>query len=382
MSIAIKKQLVVGTVIDYYDGPLLFTAFDKVGTPFLCTHAKYLESGSQYIAVPISRTRLDSFLNAKVDLRSVYTLPETDDFYTIETSADLEELSAVWTDRASIEDKFLPAAGYYVSEPIIDEPLAINRALLEASLDVRESKDAPVIDTYTCADFLRVIQDVLKFGYKKAIAPLKSDLKKVISSDYFFSTQVCGTKAGSFTVQLRSTATGDLNHYVELDRGIQKVVQIFEAANDQQKALNVFRENRGHFVGAFNRLLDLSITHQCSLGLAWRPTSNTKPPQRLKISTDEAAGLKSALAGQKDLSDELVELTGRAADVQTAGKTAWKIVTDDGEVHSGEIEEEKKITLSGIIINSRYTYFCHEVLRESAVGRQHTHLYLYDYKPA
>ena len=116
MAIELEKRISVGTVIDYYDGPLIFTAYDKVGTAFLCTFLENSGDGTEYLCVPISGRRLESFLKGNEDLRSVYTSPETEDYYKlVATDNEESELKATLIDFDSIPQSLLPAEGYTVT---------------------------------------------------------------------------------------------------------------------------------------------------------------------------------------------------------------------------------------------------------------------------
>lgn len=114
MSNDFSKRLSVSHVIDYNDGPLIFAAQDSVGTRYLCTFLQTLEAGTEYLCVPISRGRLNSFLKGTKDLRSVYAEPEEVEFYKLLTTLEQSEpLVAEPVNLDEIKPELLPAAGYY-----------------------------------------------------------------------------------------------------------------------------------------------------------------------------------------------------------------------------------------------------------------------------
>src|SRR6266478_990532 len=172
MSNAFSKTLSVVSVIEYHDGPLLFTAEDPIGTRYICAFLETKPTGTEYLCVPLSPARFNSFLNGARDLRSLFEEPEIAEFYKIVTLADdAQWLIATPLEMGSVQRDLFPAAGYFVP-PSEWHPKEVerNHSLVEASIEVQEALNHPLIETDTLSEFLTGIQDALRFACRRAIS--------------------------------------------------------------------------------------------------------------------------------------------------------------------------------------------------------------------
>ena len=380
----VSKLLTVARVVDYYDGPLIFTAVDAIGTRYLCAFLQQKEEGTEYLAVPVSLGRLNSFLKGTLDLRSVFLEPEVEEYFLILTTSTSDTVEAVPVDLSSIRENLLPAAGYF-AEHQEDEPDEIvrNRTVIEASLDIPEARNATVIDSYTLAELLFGIQDSIKYGYKKKIARLSAQARQKAGEPQYYTFQAYKFSISSFTIHLRSALTGsNLIGYSELDEAVALVAKFLQLASNPAEALALLREYKGHFVAAIRRLIEVPVERKCAMRFGWRTSEIGARMTRHSVSYDEATTLQRVLADASELQDELIDLEGVFVNVKTTGrKPEWTIQTDDGLTHTGHIDPSKTISLFGITVHDkRYLVRCKERIWETAAGKQQRDLWLYDYK--
>ena len=78
----------------YYDVPQIFIAVDAVDIRYVCLHSECTDDGDlKYIAVQISKDRLNDFIKGHVDLLTVLTKPELENSNFIVTISN-EDVTA------------------------------------------------------------------------------------------------------------------------------------------------------------------------------------------------------------------------------------------------------------------------------------------------
>ena len=290
-------------------------------------------------------------------------------------------LLAVPITLESVPVNLLPAADYFVPLEIGSPLLSNERVVMDAALEVYEAKDEPVIDAWKLGAFLKVIQDLLRFAYKKAISPLAPEERKHLGRANYHTAQVFGIgQHASFGILLRSKDTADLAHYTEFERALHKTEQILRESRDVDRTIDVLRENKGHLVGAYRRLLDFLIESNATLRIKWSVPRPFEPIKRFSIVLDDARKIQAALAYQLDMNDELMDLVGPVIQVHIESG-AWTLQTQDGEYHRGEVEKGARLSLAGITAGTKYYKFrCKEEVKINAMGKEHRSLLLYEYE--
>jgi len=105
--------LTMERVLDFYDQPQLFVARDSFNTIYLCLLFDD-EPTAQYTAIRICDSRLKSFTNGTLDLRSIYEQPEVSgEYFDVSFSENAYHIEPA-SFRKITEDR-LPAQGYTVT---------------------------------------------------------------------------------------------------------------------------------------------------------------------------------------------------------------------------------------------------------------------------
>lgn len=110
------KNLEVEKILEYYDVPQLFIAYDDDGQRYVCLLYEISGDGEmKMVGVEVSGMRLMGFLYGDIDLLSMFVNPETG-YHTVDVfKTDSGELCAE-TRRSPIEDYMLPDEGYFYKE--------------------------------------------------------------------------------------------------------------------------------------------------------------------------------------------------------------------------------------------------------------------------
>ena len=86
-------KLEITEILSFYELPQIVVARNVFGTQFLMLlESDETELGLQYLSVPVSNEKLNLFKGKKIDLLSIYTKPEVDQYYLMYTKGDNEFL--------------------------------------------------------------------------------------------------------------------------------------------------------------------------------------------------------------------------------------------------------------------------------------------------
>ncbi len=363
-------------VLDFANGPLLFTAQDAGESTYVCAFLQNTDEGTQYLCTQVAGGRLNTFLHGNMDLRSLIERAPLKQYFLLLTTDDENiPLMAEPVALDSIAPELLPAENYFVPVLIEESPLIRNRTAIEASLDVPEAEREHVLSAYTLSAFLKIIQDLIKFCYKKDISKLPNTLaKKAFGLPLNYTAEVYAVAAGSFTVKLRSKAVSE-DGFVEfsevlIERGLRKVAQILQATDETDSVIAILKQNKGHLVSAYRNLLSFLIEEKGTLNLKWSNPSDRSHLNSFRITAKAASRIQKAISSETDIEEELVEIEG-VLEIIDAVNQKWALQVEGAEIVRGELAENSTISLAGLIVESqRYRFKCREEIREDAIGRE------------
>ena len=128
----------------------------------------------------------------------------------------------------------------------------------------------------------------------------------------------------------------------------KKIDELVSAADNPQKSMEVLRNNRGHIVGAYGKILDFIVNNETSIEYEW--ASPISRPSGNKLLYRFALPLLEMLRQSEDMGTETIELTGTVIKADNKNRS-WMIVNeDDQKEYSGTIKPGSMITLEGIVI--------------------------------
>lgn len=92
------KKFQILHILIYYDVPQSFIAIDEARTKYLCLLMDNNENELNYIATAISDDRLADFTNGIVNLKDIFELSETNEWYFIK-EVDAKVFDAILLDK-------------------------------------------------------------------------------------------------------------------------------------------------------------------------------------------------------------------------------------------------------------------------------------------
>lgn len=93
----------VETVLDQYDGPILFVARNELNYAYLVMLVEETEGVRRYLYKPVSETRLAAILSGLVLLRDAFDATETDVVFDVTPPATVARIRS-----ADLPDEWLP----------------------------------------------------------------------------------------------------------------------------------------------------------------------------------------------------------------------------------------------------------------------------------
>jgi hypothetical protein len=372
----------------YYDGLQLFVGNDQLQTSYICL---LIDSGPQdiFMCVPISKTRLNKFYNGDLDLRDIYTSPETGEWFQIGID-NYQQDYFVLEPIDEPNESYLPSAGFLLtrtgsaSQSIVIESKEKNRAIVHLSLNPPEALAEPKIHSFRLAEVLGIFQTLVREAYHKSIREDKksANYREILSNENQYQLDVYATAPGSFTVQLQSEALSDLLGYSEIAKAFDRIDIITANILETEKAVATIAENKGRVATAYLKLLNFIVDNDSPISYQWTMPEKSEPIY-YSIPKKQAIDLRTELLKIEDISKEIMRFTGKFTKVDIKRKT-WS-VTDETEnrTYTGHIPKDSEVSLLGVTIGTQlYSFICEEKIIELAfLGKEQTNLLLIEFHP-
>lgn len=373
-----EPQLTYVRTLIYFDGPQLFVAEDRIGTNYLCLIADEIDDVDQFLCMPLSSSRLREIEQGNLELRAAFLEPEIGDLYTgSERSANNTLTLTVSVDNEVPEDWY-PQEGFFLDpvESIAAEARSRNRAVVSFALNPPESQEEMKIEVPRLTIGLQLFQRLVKHAYSRAISNVNSSTKELLSDADKYQLEVFSISPGSFTVNMQSKSSADLIGHVDLERSLKLVDEAVAASSDLEAASEFLRQNKGHFLNAYRKLLNFIVENNSPVGYRWS-TPNNDVYGGNALSVETAQPLYEFLTLRQELTAEPVTLTGTFTKVDVE-RGYWTLRSQqEKKSFSGKTDSEGSI-LRGITADlDIYRVYCEERLEEiSSTGEEKTQLFL------
>ena len=357
----------------YYDCVQVFSAVDRIGGSYICVLARGDDSDS-YLAAGVSPERLREFRAGKSDLRSLITQREGEEWFIVESGGDLAAELELEVKSGPVPEDLLPAEGFFLTsapvnaEAVQKESKVRRNLVLEIWMDPPEAAVASRIRAETLAGFVSNVQTVLKHAYSKSLKGLSAETRRGLDVNDAHTIDAFAFAGGSFKVFFEAEKGPDLFGFVELKRAMEKLDELTANGDSPGKALEVMKENRGHLVGAYIRLLEFLVRTDTAFAYRWSDPGGETSHGRT-ITARQAGPLLEEFKKVAQLGVETVELHGYLREADSK-RNSWRIESlDDGKEYPGEVAEG--VSVSNLTIDKIYRFFCEERIEEQvATGRE------------
>lgn len=371
------------TVLVQYDVPELFVGQDLIGRQFLSLLVED-EELLKYLAIPISKNRLEKFLSGDIDLRAVYEYPETSEYYDVSFAEDDSIVVSFWSTEIP-DPSYLPEEGFSFDLNLIDdiqtESYVKQKGIVELTLKNHEEPDEFVVNANRLVSHLGIFQKLLERSYKKTISLINPTNKKELLSQDFSTLQVFGFAEGSFKVKLQTKKNIDVAGNSSIDQAFKALDQIVQNYDDQELLQSILIDYKGHFVSSLREFVETIINENEPIEYKWFTPSLEKPIVK-SINIEVANEIHNFLKARNELETEEATFEGVfvKADVQNG---SWKLFNkENNEFIIGKSDERTKSSLSGITLDTvLYKIYCHEeVFEVLSSGEEKHEYYLIDFE--
>ncbi|MHA3771429.1 DUF6575 domain-containing protein [Verrucomicrobiota bacterium sgz303538] len=364
----------------YYDGPQVFEARDSIGGHYVAVMVEPEDDYDRYLVTGVSPERLRQFRSGLEDLRSLMLSAGDGEWYLAKVELGLDHPLELLPQTGDIQESgFLPEEGFLLhdipaSDLVLQEARARNNLVMDLAVEPPEAAQEHRIRVSTFVGLLGHVQTLVKHAYGAALRELSLEARREIDrSEAHLLDVVTPAAPGSFRVFLEAAKAPNLFGQRELERALERVDALFANAGNPQAALATAKAHRGHFAGAYLRLLRFLVQHKTGLRYSWAQPTLSKPNHGA-ITEAEAGQLVETLSGISNLGAEAVDLVGalERADVVSG---AWRLATAEG-TFSGKVKQGGP-TLEGLKLGASYHFSCVEEIEEvEGTGREQRTLFL------
>jgi len=342
------------------------------------------EVGEHYMVAGVEPERLRRFRVGALDLRSLLLERAEEEWYLATVDMSLSEpLMLELQSRRLSETPYLPEPGFLLygqppSSETLTEARSRNNLVMEVVVEPPEAATAHRIRLTTFTRLLSEIQALAKHAYKKALRDVLPALRRSLAlGDGDLFDVVVPAVPGSFRVVLEAAEMPDLLGQNELARALRQMDDLFENVQDPRQNLEIVKVNKGHFAGAYIRLLRLLVENDTSLRYTWAEPRSSELHGR-SVARAQAAELIGLFSQVSNLDTEEVELIGALKKVDM-DNGSWRLETEDGMV-AGK-RKDGGPSLAGLETDARYKFKCLEVVEVSESGKEEKTLYLIEHEP-
>ena len=371
----------------YYDGPQIFEARDIIGGHYVALLIPPQGGQDRYLVVGVTPEQLRQFRSGMLDLRSLLIAAGKEEWYITIMGTNLNQPVVLAIQSTPIaESTFLPDEGFVLHDHPTDE-FALrearerNNLILEISADPPEAAEEHRIRLNTLIGLLGHVQGLIKYAFRSVLRDLSKHNRSGINvADAGLMDVVIPAASGSFRFVLEAVTKPDMfGHNDHLYRALQRVDMLFENTALPQETLDRVKMHRGHFAGAYLRLLKFLVQHQTGMRYSWAQPDFAKSNSG-SISKLEADSLVNVLSNVTNMGNEEIILVGRFDKFNRKANT-WGLFTEDGGF-SGTVREGGP-SLDGLTVGARYKFFCvEEIVVIEGTGRESHTLYLDEHEPA
>lgn len=363
----------------HYDGDQVFEGRDAIGGHYICVLTDCAGNMSEYAAVGVTPEALRDFRIGSLDLRSLMLDAPLPTWYRVKMTDGFDEpLVLVPQDVPIEESEALPDVGFVLHErpphdDVVREARERNNLVVVLSTEPPESATRPGIRMDTLIGVLTYVRAIVRYAYRKTMRDLHPGAP---FNDQNLLNVVVPASAGSFRVFMEASKLPSLFGH-RLAPALREMDALFGHVGDTSAAIEAVRARRGHFAGAYLKLLDLLVKQDTPFNYSWaEPESDTS--ENYGVSPTEAAPLVQVLSHRTSLTS-VQEVVDGAFQRFHRGTGSWGLRTADGDV-IGKTRNNNP-SLDGLVVGGSYRFHCEkEITSIDATGKEHHTLFLKDYE--
>ncbi|CAG1023250.1 hypothetical protein MTYM_02303 [Methylococcales bacterium] len=305
------KSVRYSAALFYYDGIQVFEARDAIGGHYVAVMVEPVDGEDRYLLAGVEPERLRQFRIGELDLRSLL-LERAEDAWFIATPRNgFDAPLDLDAQASSLQDSpDLPDAGFLLHDSTAEsetlrEARSRNNLVREIAVEPPEAAEAHQIHAGTLAGLLANLQTLVKHAYGAALRDRPGTRRGADRADAHLLNVVIPAAAGSFRLVLEAATAPDMFGHSPLADALERIDGFFEHVDDPKQTLAMVKAHRGHFAGAYLRLLRFLVENKTGLRYAWAELGDSSPRQHA-VTKAEAVPLVEYLSGVSNVGAETV----------------------------------------------------------------------------
>ena len=262
-------------ILDYYDGVQIFEGRDAIGGHYISVLVDVVDKVDRYLVTGAAPERLRQYRSGLLDLRTLLLEAPGGEWYLTDDDGSagpfiLEPQSGPLIDK----EDFLPLPGLLLDDdPIDDQALREarerNNIVFEFRVQPPEAAAAPRVRADTLAGLLQRLQTLLKCAGESVAGEMPPSQRPADAAALCLMDVAVPAAPGSFRVLLEAAAPLDTFGPRLLFRSLERVDDLFAAANDPEQAAELLKPYPPSLTAAYGKLLRFLVEQQTSLWYAW-----------------------------------------------------------------------------------------------------------------
>lgn len=360
-----KTTITIDKVLIYYDLPQVFVGRDVVGGLFLCLLEESQEEYDEYLGIRISQYRLFEILAGKVDLRSIYTQPEIQQYYVIRGFNEFEVIEL----KSIVEEKDLPAPDFFIHYDL-DPNEIINKEVSELNkpvfhIGVVDEQSRPDVDVEVLGRILISFKGMYSNAMPKLGVTGSRSLRAFVD------------QAASFNLHIYADVQPDLFGASDVDKVFAHIDKML-SFSESSEYIECLRKVRGYSLSHYRNLIDTLISNKSTLKYKYKTAELESVPVENYVNLTMLKNIQEMLQRNADLNKENIEFIGHFTAV-SADRLTWTFEVIDeegiGKKYSGKVED--KDMLDGVtLLSKEYKILCVAQTKVSEVANKEKTEYL------
>ena len=368
--------------LDYYDGPVLFEARDRIGGHYLAVAGGSRGGDPVYAVVGVSPERLDDFRRGMVDLRDLMAEAGSEEWFVGTQKRTTEDFDLEPQAIELAASGYLPDSGYKLDAAACSDVAVLDAAqrrhnlVIEFRAEPPEARYGNRIHLNSLVQLLDLMQKLIGHAYRAARREAPKPHQATIPVDEaVLMDVVVPAMPGSFCMLLEAGNQTHDSRESELSQGLRRVDSLFENAGSRnaKPTVALLRQTGGHLATTYVKLLNFLAEEELGFHYTWAEPTFDHARQR-SITASRARRLSESIAEFVERESEEVTLVGRLvkADLKTG---TWRLESGEAS-YAGTVDGDRSM-LEGLVVGRRYRFSCTEDIETTeATGKEARTLYL------
>ncbi len=346
--------------LEYYECELLFEGEDETGRKYIALHDQDLETGCQYIVVPVSKNELTKFKAGRSDLRALMLSSGEDSWYRADILTDSTEITLVQQTSPITDGSILPDQGYYIGET--DISTRASRFSIESGRPAIMLRvgGTPETDAHEMPfPFLLQLFGRLSTTLKQLV--LQED--PTAKQETYQLNMIAGPLPGSVEMLLASRPQTDMFGETRIVSAFERLTEFINADFDADTFNQEIERHNSKTLKELERTTQAVISSGSNVMVEWSAGRSGRSGMA-GLSKEKARTIADKLSSVSRIRTTTVVLEGRLDAINLTSRT-WAIITEKDGRRSGKVGKDGP-GLEGRTTGNRYRITCDQTIDEMA----------------